>query len=145
MRSKYNKGFTLVELLIASILTTIIISTVGIIIYRVAKLNDQLTETQRQTDEIRMIDKNIEVFIKNVNKEGYDLKIDNNKVSFTINDTENAITINDRNIVINDKTITFNKIETITLTKENNHLLSFAFTVGERTVVKEYYVVGRID
>lgn len=141
MRSRYNKGFTLVELLIASIITTVIISTVGILIYRVAKLNEQLTETQAQSDEIRIIDKNIEVFINGVNKEGYGLNYSSDQVSY---DEDTKIVVSDDNILINGKTITFNKINSIVLTKVNSNLLSFTFSFDEKTVVKEYYVVGSI-
>ena len=141
MRSKYNKGFTLVELLIASIITTIIISTVGILIYRVAKLNEQLTETQAQSDEIRIIDKNIEVFINGVNKEGYGLYYNSNQVSY---DENTKIIVSYDNILINGKTIAFNKIKSIELTLVNSNLLSFKFILDNKEVVKEYYVVGNI-
>lgn len=116
--TKNKEGFTLFEVLIASILTTIVFAIAGMVIVRLTKASNELSKNQEINSEATIIDSSIKIMVNNVNSD--------KSISITYDEENNKIYDSDiiyllvdndnKELIIGDNTIVYDRLDRVDVT-----------------------------
>lgn len=119
--TKNKEGFTLFEVLIASILTTIVFAIAGMVIVRLTKASNELSKNQEINSEATIIDSSIKIMVNNVNSDKsisitYDEE--NNKICDSTDSDIIYLLIDNSNkeLIIGNDTIVYDHLDSVDLT-----------------------------
>ncbi len=149
--NKYKQGFTLTELIVAMVISSIVLATAGYFLLSFTHTSKDIKALQERTYEQNVAVKCFEKFANNVNLEGK---------SININNTDNVITIylNDDNSIIlkidnenhtlsyNNNSYPFERIMAINVKEnevdEKTFVVTFTFD-NEKTYEFPIFIISR--
>ena len=108
-RNKYKQGFTLTELIVAMVISSIVLATAGYFLVSFTNTSKDVKALQERTYEQNVLVKCFEKFCNTVNLEGQEVVVNNtnsNNISLTAGSPDNLIVLSINNSA---HTLNYNK------------------------------------
>ena len=156
VKEKRNKGFTLGELIVAIVVSSIVLTLISYFVVKFVNLSEEVKFKRKMTYEQNVVTKFFDDFVNNVNLNGYVVNINyaNNIIYYQYEMMENIL-INriiidneSKTLKYNDKIILeFSSIKQININKSNDFSNIFSVEIifnNDTTYVFSKYIINSI-
>lgn len=146
---KSNKAFTLVELIVTIVVSSILLLIVSSMSISSLKTYNNMLSDEQSVDSILMIDTYVKRIVNNANANQKNISLVDGVITSTNNEELTIDTVNNKLIYDSDTSSSENQLSiyqitasTVTITL-NNHLLSVNITQNDRNYQKYYYCLNK--
>lgn len=151
--NKYKQGFTLTELIVAMVISSIVLATAGYFLVSFTNTSKDVKALQERTYEQNVVVKCFEKFTNAVNLEGKSIHIestDNGNITITTGEVDNinllVIDNEKHTLSYNTNPYTFERITSINVVQDTNNPKTYVVTItfdNEKTYEFPIFIISQ--
>ncbi|MCI6716049.1 MAG: type II secretion system GspH family protein [Mollicutes bacterium] len=151
--NKYKQGFTLTELIVAMVISSIVLATAGYFLVSFTNTSKDVKALQERTYEQNVVVKCFEKFTNTVNLEGKSVEIipsENGNITIRTGEAENVNLLfidNEKHMLrYNANPYTFEKITSINVVQDTNNPKTYVVTItfdNEKTYEFPIFIISQ--
>ncbi len=150
--NKYKQGFTLTELIVAMVISSIVLATAGYFLVSFTNTSKDVKALQERTYEQNVVVKCFEKFTNTVNLEGKSVEIrsENGNITIRTGEAENVnllfIDNEKHTLSYNTNPYTFEKITSINVVQDTNNPKTYVVTItfdNEKTYDFPIFIISQ--